>query len=271
MKKREEMRITEAELSAMTRDLAEVGNDVSVHAMRESIERWGEDLANSRREHGLARPSRRTFLMGAGALVAGGGLLAACSSSSSPSASSRPKSTTRTSAPYPANLTGDLKVAALAASLENLAVFAYKAGIQAATAGKLGTVPPAVVTFAETALSQHQQHAAAWNALLTGAGHQAVTETDPALTPTVRADFAKVTNVVGLAKLALTLENVAAQTYQVAATTVESPHAISTAATIQPVEMQHAAILYFVLGQYPVPNAFDPTSDARPTSDLDAA
>jgi hypothetical protein len=34
------------------------------------------------------------------------------------------------------------------------------------------------------------------------------------------------------------------------------------------VEMQHAAILNLVLGNYPVPNAFNPTSSARSTSDL---
>ena len=51
----------------------------------------------------------------------------------------------------------------MAASLENLAVFAYNAGLSAATAGKLGTVPPAVATFATTVKGQHTQHAAAWN------------------------------------------------------------------------------------------------------------
>ena len=67
-------------------------------------------------------------------------------------------------------LTGDLAVVALAASLENLAVQTYGAGISAATAGKLGTVPPAVVTFAQTAKAHHTQHAQAWNAVLSGAG-----------------------------------------------------------------------------------------------------
>jgi len=41
---------------------------------------------------------------------------------------------------------------------------------------------------------------------------------------------------------------------------------IKTAASIQPVEFQHAAILYFVLGKYPVPSAFAGTSLARPLS-----
>ena len=91
----------------------------------------------------------------------------------------------------------------MAASLENLAVFAYKAGLAAATAGKLGTVPPAIGTFATTALSQHTQHAAAWNAVLKSNGKAKVTVTNPMLTPTVQANFAKVTDITGLAQLAL--------------------------------------------------------------------
>ena len=42
---------------------------------------------------------------------------------------------------------------------------------------------------------------------------------------------------------------------------------IKTAATIQPVEMQHAAILHFLLGEYPVPDAFAKSAGARPVSD----
>jgi hypothetical protein len=262
---------TEAELLQMTRDLHEIHYDVSLPAMQEAIADLKETNQERLREAGLGgRTSRRTFLLGTGAVAAGGLLLAACSSSSSSSSKKSSSSSSSSSAKYPADLTGDLKVAALAASLENLAVYAYTAGINAAKAGKLGTVPPAVVTFAVTARSQHEQHGAAWNSVLTGAGKPKVTETDPALTPTVNSDFAKVTDVTGLANLAFTLENVAAQTYQAAVAALSSTKAIGVAATIQPVELQHAAILNFVLGNYPVPNAFNPTSEARPTSDLNA-
>jgi hypothetical protein len=70
-----------------------------------------------------------------------------------------------------------------------------------------------------------------------------------------------------LAKLALELENGAAATYLAAIGAVKSPAGIKTAATIQPVEMQHAAILQFLLGQYPVPDSFAKTDGARTTSD----
>ena len=164
-------------------------------------------------------------------------------------------------------LSGDLQAVAMAASLENSGVATYMAGIKAATAGKLGTVPPAVVTFAQTAMAQHEDHAKAWNAVLTAAGKKPVTAVDPVLQPTINAAFAKVTNVTGLAELALLVENTAGETYQNALSVIKSPAGIKTAASIQPVEFQHAAILYFVLGKYPVPSAFTGVSLARPLSD----
>ena len=85
--------------------------------------------------------------------------------------------------------------------------------------------------------------------------------------PTVDNAFAKVTDVTGAAQLALTLEDIAAATYQSAVSAVRARSSIQMAASIQPVEMQHAAILHFVLGQYPVPDAFSPLAAARPLSD----
>ena len=164
-------------------------------------------------------------------------------------------------------LTGDLAIVALAASLENLAVGTYQAGIDAATAGKLGAVPPAVVSFATTAQSQHKDHAAAWNSVLTGAGKKAITGVDLTVKKDVDTAFASVKDVPGLAMLALSLENGAAATYLAAIDAVKSPAGIKVAATIQPVEMQHAAVLNFLLGQYPVPDSFSKQTDARTTTD----
>jgi hypothetical protein len=194
--------------------------------------------------------------------------LAACSSSSSSSSSS---TTASTAGGAPGQgLSGDLAVAALSAALENTAVLTYQKGIDAATAGKLGTVPPAVVTFAQTAQSQHKQHAAAWNALLSSAGKTTIPANygdTTVFTGVVAPAFAAVKDVVGLANLALTLETVAAETYLAAISAVSAPAAIKTAATIQPVEMQHAAILNFVLGTYPVPDSFSKTDGARTGTD----
>jgi hypothetical protein len=252
---------SERELAALTSDLDELNGDVAMPALRAVVGSSGTT-------------SRRTFLLGAGAgaaAMAGGALLATGSGAVMPAlagASTRRVAPLRAAFP-PADLHGDLAVAAVAASLENLAVFAYEAGLAAASAGKLGSVPPAVATFATTVKGQHQQHADAWNAVLKSHGKAMVTVTNPKLTPTVQSDFAKVTDVAGLAQLALTLETIAAQTYQVETAKLKSKPAIELSASIQPVEMQHIAILYYVLGMYPgaqtkggTPVAFNPTSQA---------
>lgn len=275
IRRRPNHQIADAELTAMTSDLDQMHRDQTLPAMQAAVSEWVESIRESDAEN-PRRTSRRTFLLGAAGVGAGGVLLAACSSSSK--STSTP--TTATPSGSGGGLTGDLAVAAMAASLENLGVFAYNAGLQAAQAGKLGTVPPAVATFAQTAMAQHKDHAQAWNSVLTGAGKPAVTATDPALTPTVQQKFAQVKDVAGLAELALLIENVAAQTYQNGIAVLSSSQAVGVAATIQPVEMQHAAILYYALGRYPgiqgdqsdsyamgTPLAFNPTTLARPPAD----
>ncbi len=250
------------ELEALTSELDDLHHDVGLPAMRDATS-------------ALRATSRRTFLLGAGAAAAAGvGLLATGAADPVPAGASgrRVATTPRRGAGRafpPAGLTGDLAVAAVAASLENLAVYAYDAGLSAAHAGKLGTVPPAVATFASTVKGQHQQHAAAWNAVLKSHGKAPVTLTNPGLTPTVDSDLATVTDVTGLAELALTLETIAAQTYQVETARLKGSAAVGLSSSIQPVEMQHIAILYYVLGKYPgtqtasgTPLAFGPTSQA---------
>jgi hypothetical protein len=257
---------TEGELLSMNRDLHQLHHDVGLPAMREGI---ADMISNMK---GAARPtSRRTFLLGAGAAAGGAAMMVVGTSPALAGAATRKLSALHLAdASFPpAGLKGDLAVAAIAASLENLAVFAYSAGLSAATAGKRGAVPPAVATFATTVKGQHTQHAAAWNGVLKGAGKAAVTVTNPTLTPTVQSDFAQVKDIAGLAKLAITLETIAAQTYQAETSMLKSKAAIGLSSSIQPVEMQHIAILYYVLGMYPgaqsssgTPLAFNPTSQA---------
>lgn len=274
--------LSDSELAAMTDQLEQMHQDQALPAMKSAVAEWIESLKEAGQGVSRKVSTRRSFVLGAAGTGAVGVVLAACGSSAkSSSATTAPPTTSSAAGKASGSLSGDLAVAATAASLENLAVFAYTAGLAAANAGKLGKVPPAVATFAETARSQHADHAKAWNAALTAAGKPAVTATDPALTPTVKQKFAQVTNVTGLADLALLLENVAAQTYQSTIPALSAPTSIAISATIQPVEMQHAAILYYVLGRYPgiqgtqadmyssgTPLAFNPTSLARPVSDF---
>jgi hypothetical protein len=262
---------SESELRSMTNELNELHSDEGVSGMWSGVSNMIDNMRGAASDT-VRSTSRRTFLVGAGAAVAGGAALMAVGATPGlAGAATRTESRLHVAdaAFPPAGLKGDLAVAAVAASLENLAVFAYKSGLTAAGAGKLGTVPPAIATFATTAMNQHTQHAAAWNAVLTQNGKAKVTVTNPTLTPTIQAAFAKVTDVTGLAQLALTLEMVAAATYQEQTSMLKSKAAIGLSASIEPVEMQHIAILYYVMGMYPgsqttagSPIAFSSTASA---------
>ncbi|MEO5838324.1 MAG: ferritin-like domain-containing protein [Acidimicrobiales bacterium] len=203
--------------------------------------------------------NRRMFLGGAGA-VGAALVLAACGddggSTATPTTARAAAGATTTAAAAGA---GDAKIAMLAAGLEVLAVGTYKAALDAATAGKLGAVPPAVATFVTTAMGQHKAHLDAWNSVLTKAGAKAIDQPNATLKPTVDAAFAKVTDVTGAAKLALMLEDIAAATYLSAIPTIVDKEAIKLAGSIQIIDMQHAAILHYVLGEYPVPDVFAKT------------
>ncbi|MEO7370014.1 MAG: ferritin-like domain-containing protein, partial [Ilumatobacteraceae bacterium] len=150
----------------------------------------------------------------------------------------------------------DVKVAQLAAGLEVLAVGTYKAALDAAGAGSLGDVPAAVAEFVTVAMAQHQAQLDKWNGVLTAAGGDAVTEPNATLKPTVDAAFGKVTDVTGAATLALMLEEIAAATYLSAQKVLTDKDAIMLAGSIQIIDAQHAAILRYVLGEYPVPDVF---------------
>ena len=158
--------------------------------------------------------------------------------------------------------TGDVAIAMTAASLEVLAVNTYAAALSAATSGAIGEVPPAVAEFATTAKRHHEAHRDAWNDLITSLGQQEVTTTPPSLQSTVDQRLAGVTDVTGVAELALTLEQVAADTYFSVIPQIGNAEALRLATTIQPIDMQHVAVLRYVLGDYPVPDTFADANDA---------
>jgi hypothetical protein len=268
-----ELPISEHELRTLTRDLDEA-HHTYLPAMNASAAELIEQIRDSAAGRATAASSRRGFLLGGGGLAASLALAACSSSKPSQGTGSPVAATTAASGTSAATATssgsslytGDLKVVALATALENQAVGAYAAALAAAKAGKLGTVPPAVATFATTAMGQHADHAKAWNAVLTGAGKPAVTNVPLSNQPQVQAALGSVTDVAGVAKLALQLEQQAAETYLFATYNVSSPGGIATAASIAPVEAMHAAILHFVLGQYPVPDDFLGTDKAASPS-----
>ncbi|WP_042366435.1 ferritin-like domain-containing protein [Streptacidiphilus neutrinimicus] len=267
-----ELPISERELTRLTRDLAEA-HQTYLPAMHASAAELTEQIrdqraAETRGEAPLpGTASRRRFLLGAGGVAAAFALAACSSSGKTTSAAGASGAAGGAGSGSPGSMyTGDLQVVALATALENQAVGAYTAALAAARAGKLGTVPPAVGTFAQTAMSQHADHAKAWNAVLTGAGKPAINDVPLSNQPATLQALGAVTDVGGVAKLALMLEQQAAETYLFATYNVTSPGGIATAASIAPVEAMHAAILNYVLGQYPVPDDFLPVDEAASPS-----
>ncbi len=278
-----ELPISEGELSRLTRELDQAHQEYlpRMHAaaagLTEELRDTGTADAGTSGASGAAGASwpgtgsRRGFLLGVGG-VAAAMALAACSSSTKSavgaptSGSSAMSGSASGSASASGLYTGDLRLVALATALENQAVGAYGATLTAAKAGKLGTVPPAVATFVTTAMAQHADHAKAWNAVLTGAGKPAITDVPLSNQPATLKALDAATSAGDAAKLALQLEDQAAQTYLYATYNVSSAGGIATAASIAPVEAMHAAILNFVLGQYPVPDDFLPVDQAASPS-----
>ena len=208
---------------------------------------------------------RRRFLAVSGMAAGAGIALVACGDDSADNADGTAQGGTSTTSDGPTTTAGgggaqgDLAIAMGAAGLEVLAVNTYGAALDAATAGDLGQVPDAVAEFATTAKAQHQAALDAWNGVLTGAGEEAVTMPPADLEQTVNDQFGQVTDVVGVAELANMLEQTAAQTYLDAQAVLESADARALAGSIQVIDQQHSAILNFVLGEYPVPDVFQPT------------
>jgi hypothetical protein len=240
-----EIAISEAELTAMTRELDDMHQD-SMSNVKRNMAEVSDRIASATR----TVANRRTFLLG-GAAVVGGAALAACGGSSSGgSAPTNGGASSGGNSQY----TGDLLVVALAESLENLAVAGYGLVLKSAGKGKYGKVPAAIGQFATTVQKQHADHAKAWNGVLTGANLPPIKGTPLTIAGDAVNALKGAKTIPAVANVALGLENAAAQTYVFATANVSDPGGIATAASIAPVEAMHAAILSFVLGKYPVPD-----------------
>jgi Ferritin-like domain len=258
--------LSDRELLAMTRHLDQMHRDL-LPSLREAVAEMAEGCrawaAQNRALNRLAA-TRRNFLRGglvtAGSL-GGGMLLVACGGTYAVMPGGG-------SAAGPPPAPDDLTIARLSAALEVLAVDTYQTVQDAASKGALGAVPPAIGTFVATAKSQHVEHQDAFNAALTAAGMQAQTAADPHYQKEVDAALPNVKTVTDAAKLAVTLETVAAATYTVGAAQVADKAHRRVLLAIAPVEAQHIAILRFVLGQEPVPDPFFKTDMAASTKDL---
>jgi hypothetical protein len=184
---------------------------------------------------GVPAPGRRSFFKLGGATIIGAAVLAACGDTNDSGASD--KSTT--SSMDDAGGEMDLALARTAASLEKLAVDTYQTGIDS------GLVTTMAIADAATLFqSHHQDHLDALNAVISDAGGDEVTEPNDAVfkalvQPAVTAAKAE----QDIVKIAVDLENAAAQTYVFAGGQLGTPTLRSTIMTIGGIEARHAAIL----------------------------
>ncbi|MFC9428115.1 ferritin-like domain-containing protein [Streptomyces sp. NPDC056987] len=182
----------------------------------------------------------------------------------------------------------DVMALQTAASLENLAVGVYR------TAARLPFIRSGnktLVTFISTTTRQHEEHAKAFNAAVTRAGGRAQTGTDPKYAAVVRKTLPTVKTPADVVKLAISLEDVAAQTYTKNVGQVSSGPLRRLFGSVAPVEAQHRATLLAVqallsagdeslialptdvaklppaVGSVGFPDAFYPTADASPVSE----
>src|SRR5262245_6224726 len=117
------MQISERELIVMTDDLGEMHHE-TLPTMYEDVADWAELGRDKARAIGAKNVGRRGFLVGSGVAL-GGAVLAACGASSKSGSTSGASSSTTVGS----GANNDVKIAALATSLENLAVATYQGGI----------------------------------------------------------------------------------------------------------------------------------------------
>ncbi len=205
------------------------------------------------------RLDRRRFLL-TGA-VAGAVFLSSCGGDEESRPVEEPVIT------HPDRLEGDLSVAALLVSLENLLVSLYQEGLDRRE--RLAPVPPATMALIETAHQQHKEHALAWNTVLTGAGKPAITGVNLTVkAATTEPALVGLRDVNGLLSVGHELETVTAATYLAAMGDIANNAVLKVAASIHPVEHAHATALAFLLRRGPSPEAFTRPDGARTSSDV---
>ncbi|HSV68006.1 MAG TPA: ferritin-like domain-containing protein [Mycobacteriales bacterium] len=147
--------------------------------------------------------------------------------------------------PAYADTATDVMALQTAASLENLAVATYKTALTLPFIG--GSSANGVVkAFAMKTQAQHTEHAAAFNAAAVRLGGKAQSNPDPKYAPVVAKAVPTIKGPADVVGLAITLEDVAAQTYIKNVSLVSTSELRQLFASVAGVESQHRAILLAV-------------------------
>lgn len=248
--------------------LTEQSQDLNSDAVRITNEALG-DFTEVTREESAAR--RRWWQRG-GTVAGAAGAAALLSSLRATAATS----------------SDDVMALQTAASIENLAISVYQtaAGLPFIKNGN-----KTVAAFIAKTTTQHQAHAQAFNSAATQAGGKAQSGPDPKYAAVVQQTLPSIKTPADVVKLAITLEDVAAQTYTKNVGQVSSAELRKLFASVAPVEAQHRATLLAVqallagnmadliaiptdaaklpaaAGSVGIPDTFYPTENASPITE----
>jgi Ferritin-like domain len=191
----------------------------------------------------------------------------------------------------------DIQMLQTSAAIENLAVSTYKTALTLPYIGG-SSANDVVKAFAQTTMAQHAQHGQAFNSAAQTLGGKPQTSPDPKYVPIVNSAVTSIAKdspsagALAVVELAMTLENVAAETYVNNCPMYSDANAKKITASILGVEAQHVATLIAVktllsagasqlialsptvvdglpaaAGSIGFPNSFYPTSSASPASE----
>ena len=150
-----------------------------------------------------------------------------------------------------ADTPSDVQMLQTSASIENLAVKTYQTALTLPYIGG-ASANSVIKAFAQTTMAQHAQHAQAFNSAATALGGKAQTQPDPKYVPVVNNAVGTITKdspsagALAVVGLAITLENVAAETYVANCPKFSDTNAKKVTASIMGVEAQHVATLLAV-------------------------
>ena len=139
----------------------------------------------------------------------------------------------------------DIMALQTAAGIENLAVFTYNTALTLPFIGGSSALP-VVKAFVQMTVKQHTEHGQAFNAAVAKLGGKKQTGTDPKYTPIVQKAAPGLKTPGDVVGLAITLEDVAAQTYTANVGQVSTSDLRQLFASVAGVEAQHRAILLAV-------------------------
>lgn len=143
-------------------------------------------------------------------------------------------------APARADKPLDIQILQTATSLELLAVATYGAAL---TLPFIRSGNPVLVKFAQTTMSQHDEHGRAFQALTEALGGPKQDQPNPKFAPVVERTKPMLRSALDVVTLAETLETVATQTYLENTTQLEDTESKKVVASVMGVESQHAATL----------------------------